>query len=282
MRFLLTQPFGTFDLETTGVDVENARIVTACHALLRPAEPVWQQRIDSWLVAVEEDIPAEATAVHGITTEFAQDHGDPAEKVVSAIIDRIAETLAAGFPIVTMNGAYDFTILEREARRFGYWTGDTPGDFHPIVDVYVIDKWLDPYRPGSRKLEVLCAWYGASHAGAHDSTADALATARVAYRIASWCDRVRADQSTRDRFTEFLRSRDRGQPQEIVDRLVMLGDMNARQLHDNQIRWRREQQDSLRKYLVRKGEKNPDCDPHWPVKPHTRTYEEEVPARGDV
>jgi DNA polymerase III subunit epsilon len=281
VRFLLNQPFGTFDLETTGVDVETARIVTACHALLQPAEPVWRQRIDSWLVAVEEDIPAEATAVHGITTAWAQEHGDPPEKVVGSIIDRINETLQAGFPVVVMNGAYDFTVLDREARRFDHWASDTPGDFH-VVDVYVIDKWLDPYRPGGRKLEQLCGWYQVTHGGAHDSTSDALAAARVAYRIARWCQRVRTDQADRAAFVEFLRSHDRGQPQEIVDKLLMLGDMGARQLHQNQVRWRREQQVSLRKYLVRKGEPNPDCDPHWPVKPYTRTYDEEVPAHGDV
>lgn len=54
-----------FDLETTGVDVETARIVTA-HL----------NGVD-WTVAVDEDIPEAATAIHGITTDYARKHGSP-------------------------------------------------------------------------------------------------------------------------------------------------------------------------------------------------------------
>lgn len=265
MRFLLDQPFGAWDLETTSVDVEDARIVTACTALMQPAEPLWQQRIESHLAAVEVDIPAEATAIHGITTDFAKQYGERPDYVIKEVVFRLAEMMLARFPIVGMNLAYDFTVLDRECRRHDVptLTEVLGADLEGVVDIYVLDKWLDPYRPGGRKLTDLIQFYGVRHDGAHDSTSDALAAARVAYRMAQ------VSQQAHDAVTQFFRSQGRRQPQEIADRFDLLGALGLATLHERQAVWRYQQQESLREYLIKKGERNPDCDPHWPVRPYT-------------
>ncbi|MFF1963764.1 exonuclease domain-containing protein, partial [Streptomyces sp. NPDC058232] len=63
------RPLSGFDLETTGVDPESARIVTGCAVRFGGGQPSTAR---SWVVDPGVDIPAEATAVHGWTTEAAR------------------------------------------------------------------------------------------------------------------------------------------------------------------------------------------------------------------
>lgn len=170
-------PMLAFDLETTGVDVETARIVTACVALVdgsgrRPPKAM------NWLVDPGVDIPAEATAVHGITTAKARADGRSPAECVREIVRSLARV---GVPIVAFNAAYDLTVLDRECRRHGVSTmyGQTY-----VIDPFVLDKHVDRYRKGKRNLGAACEHYGVRLDGAHDSAFDALAAARIAWRIA--------------------------------------------------------------------------------------------------
>ena len=61
-----------YDIETTGTDTENDRIVTAAVSVVGGREPTESR---TWLVDPGIEIPGEATAVHGITTEKAQSEG---------------------------------------------------------------------------------------------------------------------------------------------------------------------------------------------------------------
>ena len=167
-----------FDVETTGVDPETARIVTACVATVNTTPPRAPQQ---WLVNPGVEIPAEATAIHGITTEHAREHGtDPAEACA-----RIAEVLRvhwmAGDPVVAYNAPFDLTVLDRELRRHGHAGLDAVG---AVVDPLAIDRAVDRYRRGRRTLEAACQHYRVLLDGAHDAAADAVAAARVAWRIA--------------------------------------------------------------------------------------------------
>ncbi len=166
-------PMAGYDTETTGVDVEQDRIVTATVALIRPGEPT---DVRSHLVKVDVDIPAEATAIHGITTEHAQANGRPAVDVLDVVAADLAFALLAKVPVVGMNIAFDLTILDRELRRNGL----------PTL------KAVDPYRRGKRRLPDLCATYGVRIDGAHDSAHDALAAARVAWRQAERHHHIRS------------------------------------------------------------------------------------------
>ncbi|MFJ2375008.1 3'-5' exonuclease [Streptomyces sp. NPDC087769] len=171
-----------FDLETTGVDVFTDRIVTACVVGCGDGQPVTPR---TWLADPGIDIPAEATAVHGISTEKARAEGRPAAEVVEEIVHDLAEAVTEGLPIVVMNAPYDFTLLDREARRHGVTPlTDLVGDELRVIDPRVMDKAVDPYRKGRRTLTDLCSYYGLRLDAAHTAEADALAACRVVWVLA--------------------------------------------------------------------------------------------------
>lgn len=237
-------PLAPFDLETTGVSVEDDRVVSATVALIRPGQPT---DVRSHLIAVDVDIPAEATAVHGISTEHARANGKPAAEVLDAVAADLADACRAGVPIVGCNLAYDLTLLDRELRRHGLPTLDDRigGPPRPVLDVFVIDKAVDRYRRGSRKLTDLCAHYGVALDGAHDSAADALGAARVLYRIGQ-----RAHMPA-DALAELYG--DRRKPYEVARAFTALASMTPDQLHAAQVGWYAGQAESLAAYWRQKA-----------------------------
>lgn len=170
-----------FDTESTGVDVETDRIVTACIVEVGgklPAAPA------NWLLNPGIDIPEQAAAIHGVTTERARAEGQNPAEGIGQIIAALTQVVLAGTPVVIMNAPYDLTLLDREARRYGIKTlTDTVGRDLRVVDPKVIDKALDMYRPGKRTLTDLCAHYQVKLDGAHTADADAVAACRVAWRL---------------------------------------------------------------------------------------------------
>lgn len=169
-----------FDLETTGIDVETSRVVTANISLLDAAgDPV---RRRDWLADPGVPIPEQATAVHGITTERARAEGRPAAEVVAEIVSELRRALDDGYALVVYNAPYDLTLLHHESVRHGVLPLVAPS---PVIDPLVIDKQLDRYRKGKRTLEASSAHYGVSLTDAHDAGADAIAAGRVAQAIAS-------------------------------------------------------------------------------------------------
>jgi DNA polymerase III subunit epsilon len=177
--------FVAFDLETTGTDPEQARIVTATISRIQ----VLPGRVDSrmWLADPGVDIPAEATAVHGITTEQARESGRPAGDVVGEVATEVATAWQAEHPLVIYKAPYDLTVLDRELRRHGHERGLaqlTPtGQPGFVIDPLVLDRAYDRYRRGSRKLQDVCAHYNLPHQDAHTSSGDALAAARLAWKL---------------------------------------------------------------------------------------------------
>lgn len=169
-------PFFVFDTETTGVDVNTDRIVTATIARITPGQPIDTR---SWLINPGIPIPPGATAIHGITDEQAQARGQKPADTIREIASALTRAGVNGLPVVAYNAAFDFTILERECRRLG------SGFAQPyVIDPFVLDKELDKYRKGSRTLTATCAHYRVTHGGAHDATEDALAAGRLAWRMA--------------------------------------------------------------------------------------------------
>jgi DNA polymerase III subunit epsilon len=167
-----------FDLETTGVDVESCRIVSAHVGILDAAgTPVEQW---DWLADPGVEIPDGAAAVHGITTERARAEGRPAAEVVGEIVATLDAILFSGMPLVVYNAPYDLTLLHREARRHGVLPVHDPS---PVIDPLVIDKALDKYRRGKRTLTVASEVYGVELTDAHTAGADAVAAGRVAQAI---------------------------------------------------------------------------------------------------
>jgi len=185
------KPMTALDLETTGTDVEADRIVTACVAHI-DGSGTQRPAIITLLADPGVDIPAEATAVHGITTAHAREHGAPPAVVVGEVLDQLAAAPRA--PIVGFNLTYDLTLLDRECRRHsGVGLEAALGrPVRPVADAYVLDKHVDRWRKGTRRLTDVCAFYGVPHGGAHDAGEDALAAARVVWMIAHRYPRIAA------------------------------------------------------------------------------------------
>src|SRR5688500_2600254 len=111
-------PLGAFDLETTGVDVETDRVVTACVVRINGREigPA------CWIADRGIEIPEAAAAVHGVTTERARAEGRPAAEVLDEVVEALEDIFDVGLPVIGMNLAYDFTLLDRDCRRHGVKT----------------------------------------------------------------------------------------------------------------------------------------------------------------
>ena len=222
---------GVFDLETTGVDVESDRIVTAYVGLLSADGTVLRSR--HWMAYPGIDIPEGATAVHGITTERARAEGRPAAEVVAEVVSALREIFAEGVPIVAYNAPFDFSMLKHEALRHGVEPIASPT---PVLDPLVVDKTCDRYRRGKRTLATVAAHYDVVLEAAHDASADAVAAGRLAFALV-------------ERYAGML-------PEDVAE------------LHDRQIGWAREQAESLTEYFVKIGRLDPAdaLDGSWPIR----------------
>lgn len=235
-----------FDLETTSADPETARIVTACAALVGGGKPA---QVSNWVADPGVDIPEEAAKIHGYTTERARTEGRPAIEVIEEITAALGQVLQVGIPIVAMNARYDLTVLDRECRRNGLHTlVDRYVDdvLWPVIDPFVIDKHVDRFRRGSRTLTALCEHYKVALDGAHDSAADAIAAARVAWRLGTTRPELAA--------------------------------MDVEALHHAQIEWAADQARSLAAYFAKTPGKEhlaATVRPEWPLIPFSA---EGVPA----
>ena len=169
-----------FDLETTGLDLEQARIVTACAVTIDEQGQVSDSNTE-WLADPGIEIPEAASNVHGITTDIARAKGRNAKEVVSEIIETLRGFFRAGIPVVAYNAPYDFTILHHEALRNGLEPLSNP---MPIIDPLILDKFVDQYRSGKRTLQAAASVYGVQLSDAHNATADAIAAGKVAQAIA--------------------------------------------------------------------------------------------------
>jgi DNA polymerase-3 subunit epsilon len=169
-----------FDLETTGLDLREARIVTACAVEIDQDGQIVGPN-QEWLADPGIEIPEAASNVHGVTTEIARANGRAAKEVVSELLETLRDFFERGIPVVAFNAPYDFTILHYEALRHGL---DPIHEPKPVIDPMVLDKYVDTYRSGKRTLEVASRIYGVQLQDAHNATADAVAAGRVAQAIA--------------------------------------------------------------------------------------------------
>jgi DNA polymerase III subunit epsilon len=184
------------DIESTSTDVEDARTAQICLALVVPGRPT---DIRTSLIDPGVEMPAEATAAHGLTTERLQAEGGKPAEVLDVYLADTASAIRSGMPLVIMNAPYDLTVLDREARRHGLPTlGDRlGGPIAPVLDPMVLDKRLIKYRKrvgpdqGARCLKTLCQVYRVpwDDSLAHDAGYDTLQAARVVWRIGQWAGR---------------------------------------------------------------------------------------------
>jgi DNA polymerase-3 subunit epsilon len=228
-------PMAAFDTETTGVDVEHDRIVSA--ALVTQDAPEARPHIVRWLVNPGVPVPDGARAVHGLSDEFLRVNGRRPGPVMEELGRALAERSAGAVPLVVMNAPFDLTLLDRELRRHRGAPLDTYLGPSPlcVLDPRVLDKYLDRYRKGRRTLTDLCAYYGVPLTDAHDAAADAVASMRLVRALGH-------------RFAERI------------------GGMSPAVLHSRQAVWHAGQARGLQAYFSRNGSEE-RVDPAWPLRP---------------
>ena len=185
----LDRPICIFDLEATGTNVLEDRIVDVC--VLR-REPDGRESVFSSLVNPGVSIPPEATAIHHITDEMVKDE--------PRLIDLAPQLLEIfkGADLAGFNAAkYDIPLLSAEFKRSGI---NWPGEGRRVVDSFVIFA-----RKERRDLTAAYKFYcGKDLSGAHRAEADVRATAEIlwaqverypdlpkgAAELEAWCNQV--------------------------------------------------------------------------------------------
>lgn len=259
-------PMTAFDLESTGVDTEEAHVVTAAVIDLGFKRPTVAH---TWMAAVDVDIPAEAAAIHGISTEEARKNGRPPLEVLDEVAAMLAHSLEYVVPVVGHNVVYDMTLLDRELRRKGLPTlVERCNRQGPVICTRVLDQHVLPFRrrpskdQGARTLQTTAGVYGLTwdEQAAHGCEYDALQAARIAYKIGLIAHTAPADRPT-------WVKRERNQ------RFDDMAGIDLVELFIAQQQWAFEQAASLQEYFRTKaspemgGDPNKVIDGSWPMHP---------------
>jgi len=219
-----------YDCETTGTNVAQDRIVSAA-LVARAGDGTMTTR--TWLIDPGVEVPPAVVAIHGLTTAHLRANGAPPTEALDEIAQAVAARLVGGVPLLIFNAPFDLRILGAELARYGLPSLATRlgGPVRPVIDPLVIDRGVDRYRKGPRKLSDLIGTYEVRLAGQlHDATDDVVNEIAV--------------------FDAILRAH----PEVPAD---------AGALHDWQVRAHREWAGSFNKYLSSRG-KAPSADPVWP------------------
>lgn len=221
-----------FDLETTGTDVFQAHVVTATVAYVGGGRDGFTL---NWLVNPGVPIPEEAARIHGVTNERAEAEGSEPVLALTEISTALVIAIGEGYPIVAFNASYDLSLLVSELRRRGFESQlEVRLAGAHIIDPLTIDKGVNPkiFGKGKRVLSEVCRRYGVELDNAHNSAADALAAARLAYKMA------------------------------VKHRLDDLAELRQRQAE-----WHSIWATNFAHYLRREGKNADDVDPNgWPLR----------------
>lgn len=212
--------FFVWDVESTGIDVFNDRIVQLFAATADENGDL----IDTWEFFIDPgiEIPEEASAVHGFTNEFLAEHGEKPEDAFNTLwhlFSRHRNLIQVAF-----NMNYDLSILDAEMKRhgisesFGSWFAENGR----LVDGIVIDRYKDKYRKGKRTLAAQADYYGVSYDPdeLHNARADVELTAKVTvailnkYGTPTTAEQAEWREEWRKGFEEYLR---RSDPSAVVE-----------------------------------------------------------------
>ncbi len=131
------------DTETTGMDpVRGDRIVEIGCVELVGHVPTG--RTLHLYINPERDVPAEAAAVHGLTTEFLADKPTMAE-VIDQYIDFVKDDM-----LVIHNAEFDVKFLNAELKKLGFPSINT----RRVTDTLLMARQKFPGSPAS--LDALC------------------------------------------------------------------------------------------------------------------------------
>lgn len=222
-------PLVGFDTETTGVSPKHSRLVTAS-IIVTGDEPTTY----GWLANPGVEIPTAAQEVHGISTAKARAEGRDPIEVLTEIRDILVSHLEQKHPVVAFNASFDLSLMESELARHGLATiaDQLGGEPSPVLDPLVLDRLLDPYRKGPRRLETLIGIYRIDAGGFHDAHNDVVATLKLLKAMTA--------------------------------EHAVLKVSSLRKLHELQKQAHEKWATGFNEWLASKG-RTPDADPSWPL-----------------
>ncbi len=164
MKIKIEKPIVFFDLETTGTDILNDRIVEICILKYYPDN---HEEITTYLVNPLIPIPAEATAIHGISNEDVK--GKPTFKELAQnIINIIDGCDIAGYNIIK----FDIPFIRVEFQRSGI--------SYNFDNVNVLDPYVVFVKKEQRNLSAALKFYcNEEMENAHSAEADTIATRKI-------------------------------------------------------------------------------------------------------
>jgi len=160
----IDKPLVFFDLETTGANAQNDRIVEISIIKISPSG---EREVKTRRINPEMHIPREASAIHGITDADVADA--PTFRAISKNLYIYLEACDLGGYNITR---FDIPVLINEFRRAGL---EFSIEGRRIIDPYVIFCQMEP-RTLVAAYKLFC---GKELEGAHGAEADALASLEV-------------------------------------------------------------------------------------------------------
>ncbi|KAB1656342.1 hypothetical protein F8O01_10775 [Pseudoclavibacter chungangensis] len=142
------------DVKSSALDVEQGRIESAVLADVGRDGRVHAVR--RWRVEPGEPIGAAESNVVRLGGERPDERLDDGGDAIVQIVEALRERFDAGLPVVAFHAARPFTVIDREARRHAVHPA-TPA---PVIDPFAIDKAVDPFRSGSRRLVETASSHG--------------------------------------------------------------------------------------------------------------------------
>lgn len=179
------------DFEASDKTPETARIVTCALIDVGGGQPT---KTRTWLLSPGEPQNPEAIAVHGITDEYAAEHGIPAKQGVTEIAQQVAFLVRSRIPLVGHNlGGYDLNLLDAECARHGLGSLEAVcgQPLSRVIDTMVLDRYTAPFRrrvsptQGPYQMRTTAETYELAwnEQEAHGAEYDAMASARVAWKM---------------------------------------------------------------------------------------------------
>ena len=156
----------------------------------------------------------------------------PAAQVVTELCEQFAALKDEGAVVVGHNVVYDLSVMAAEVARHRPDI-DFAGIIPTIVDTFVVDKYIDPYRKGKRTLIDTARTYRVRLLDAHDAAADALAALDISRALA-------------EKSTEIAR-------------------LSSHAIMSAQAEWKRSQAAGLQAWLRKKGNAEAVVDGSWPM-----------------
>lgn len=163
-NFNLTKPIIFFDLETTGINFQNDRIVEICVAKISPGG---EMEVKTKKINPERHIPLESSEIHGIYDEDVKD-APTFKSLSSSFILYLEGCDLAGYNIKR----FDIPLLTEEFKRAGL-DFDTTG--RNLIDMQTIYHKREP-RTLSAAYKYFCK---EELVNAHSAEADVIASIDV-------------------------------------------------------------------------------------------------------